>query len=73
MHYKRFCANQPKYFTEFLSEHIHYNSHIVRDKKKQKQNHDRRLSENYVTMVKHLMDEEGNMLSFAMLTFSSTH
>ena len=35
MHYKRFCAKcQPKYFTEFLSEHIHYNSHIVRDNKK---------------------------------------
>ena len=27
--------------------------------------HDRRLSENCVTMVKHLMDEEGNILSFA--------
>ena len=35
MHYKRFCAKcQPKCFTEFLSEHIHYNSHIMRDKKK---------------------------------------
>ena len=63
MRYKRFCAKrQPKYFTEFLSEHIHYNSHIVRDKKLF---HDRRLSENCVTMVKHLMDEEGNILSFA--------
>ena len=63
MHYKRFCAKcQPKYFTEFLSEHIHYNSHIVRDKKTV---HNRRLSENCVTMVKHLMDEEGNISSFA--------
>ena len=63
MRYKRVCAKcQPKYFTEFLSEHIHYNSHIVRDKKLF---HDRRLSENCVTMVKHLMDEEGNILSFA--------
>ena len=46
---------------------IHYNSHIVRDNKKTKQNkiHDRRLSENCVTMVKHLMDEERNILSFA--------
>ena len=41
---------------------IHYNSHIVRDKKTF---HDRRLSENCVTMVKHFMDEEGNILSFA--------
>ena len=63
MHYKRFCAKcQLKCFTEFLSEHIHYNSHSVRDKKTF---HDRRLSENCVTMVKHLMDEEGNILSFA--------
>ena len=62
MYYKRFCAKcQPNCFTEFLSEHIHYNSHIARDKK----NHDRRLSENCVTMVKHLMIEEENILSFA--------
>ena len=63
MHYKRFCAKcQPNYLTEFLSEHIHYNSHIVRDKKTF---HGRRLSENCVTIVKHLIDEEGNILSFA--------
>ena len=43
---------------------VHYNSHIVRDKKK-KTFHDRRLSENCVTMVKHVMDEEGNISSFA--------
>ena len=62
--YKRFCAKcQPKDFTECLSEHIHYNSHIVRDRKKTFS--DRRLSENCVTMVKHLIDEEGNILSFA--------
>ena len=65
MHYKRFCAKcRPECFTEFLSEHIHYNSHTVKDKKKKKKN-DRRLSENCVTMVKHLMDEERNILSFA--------
>ena len=46
----------------YQSIYIHYNSHIVRDKKTF---HDRRLSENCVTMVKHLMDEEGNILSFA--------
>ena len=45
-----------------FSEHTHYNSHIVRDRKTF---HDRRLSENCVTMVKHFMDEEGNILSFA--------
>ena len=35
---------------------------ILRETKK---NHDRRLSENCVTMVKHLMIEEENILSFA--------
>ena len=63
MRYKRFCAKcQPECFTVFIRAYIHYNSHIVRDKKTF---HDRRLSENCVTMVKHLMDEEGNILSFA--------
>ena len=66
MHYKRFCAKcQPKCFTEFLSEHIHYNSHIVRDNNNNNKIHDRRLSENCMTMVKHLMDEEESILSFA--------
>ena len=66
MHYKRFCAKcQPKYFTKFLSEH---NSHIVRDKTTTTTTvHDRRLSENCVAMVKHVMDKEGNILSFADL------
>ena len=45
-----------------FSEHTHYNSHIVRDRKTF---HDRRLSENCVTMVTYFMDEEGNILSFA--------
>ena len=37
MRYKRLWAKcQPECFTEFLSEHIHYNSHIVRDKNKTK-------------------------------------
>ena len=45
---------------------MHYNSHSVRDKKKKKKTfHDRRLSQNYVTMVKHLMDNEENIFSFA--------
>ena len=60
MHYKRFCAKcQPKCFSQsfYQSIIIHYNSHIVRDNKTF---HDRRLSENCVTMVTHLMDEEGN-------------
>ena len=44
MHYKRVCAKcKPKYFIEFLSEHIHYNSHIVRHRKTF---HDRLLSYN---------------------------
>ena len=53
LNYKRFCAKcQPKDFTEFLSEHIYYNSHIVRDKNTF---HDRLLFENCVTMVKHFI------------------
>ena len=53
---------QPNYLTEFLSEHIHYKFHTVTVKKTF---HDRRLSENCVTMVKHFVDDEGNILSFA--------
>ena len=61
MHYKRFCAKcQPKCFTEFLTEHIHYNSHIVRDKIFFMND----ACVKTVTMVKHSMDEEGNILSF---------
>ena len=47
------------FYRVFIRAYTLY-SHIVRDKKTF---HDRRLSENCVTMVKHFMD--GNILSFA--------
>ena len=62
-----FCLALTKMYrlTKFLSEH---NSHIVRDKTTTTTTvHDRRLSENCVAMVKHVMDKEGNILSFADL------
>ena len=51
-----------KIFLIFLSEYIHYKSHIMRDRKNF---HDRSLSENCVSLVKHLMDEAVHILSFA--------